>query len=277
MIQHGRNEFLWQDDGLGPQRPVTVHTYRPSGTRSHAPLVVVQHGMLRNGDAYRDFWIPAADEHGMVIVAPTFPKALFPEARDYNDGGVRNAEGALTPASSWAYGVPARIVAALRDHDVGHGPILLFGHSAGAQFVHRLLALAPGGPWSAVMAGNAGWYTLPDPAPFPAGLGDTGADVADWLGTPLTILAGDHDTETEGANLPSQPAAKAQGPHRYARAQNFVAAGRDAAAALDVPFGWRLVTVPGIGHDGQAMSAVAAVLWRTGALPAHIEAGGHVA
>jgi hypothetical protein len=279
MIPHGRNTFLWQDDGLGPSRPVTVHTYRPSGTGPHSPLVVVQHGMLRNGDAYRDFWIPAADEHGMVVVAPTFPKDQFPEARDYNDGGVPDGAGGMTPASGWAYFVPARIVAAVRDHGVGHGPILLFGHSAGAQFVHRLVALAPGGPWSDVMAGNAGWYTLPDvEAPFPAGLGGTGADLHGWLGTKLTILAGDHDTATEGDNLPSQPAARAQGPHRYARAQNFLAVGRAAAAALDVPFGWRLVSVPGVGHDGETMSAVAAVLWRTGALPTHIEnARGHVA
>ena len=38
----------------------------------------------------------------------------------------------------------------------------LFGHSAGAQFVHRLLLMVPDGRYAALVAANAGWYTVPD-------------------------------------------------------------------------------------------------------------------
>ncbi len=34
-----------------------------------------------------------------------------------------------------------------------------------------------------------------------------------------------------------------------------------------MPFGWKLQVVPGIGHDGRAMSAVCASLWFDGKMP----------
>jgi hypothetical protein len=87
------------------------------------------------------------------------------------------------------------------------------------------------------------------------------------LGYPMTILAGDQDIATDDPNLPSEPAAKRQGPHRYARAHNYFEAGKREAARLGVPFNWTLRSVPGIGHDGKAMSAVCASLWFEGRMP----------
>jgi hypothetical protein len=51
-----------------------------------------------------------------------------------------------------------------------------------------------------------------------------------------------------------------QGPTRYHRAHAYVATGRAAAKALGVPFAWRLIDVPGVGHDGSGMAAAAAPL-----------------
>ena len=39
------------------------------------------------------------------------------------------------------------------------------------------------------------------------------------------------------------------------------------------PFNWKLTVVPGIGHDGAAMSVVAASLWFEGRLPSAAELG----
>ena len=63
-----------------PDRPIEVNFYRPVDHGPDDPVVIVQHGMLRNGDEYRDFWIPAAEKHRILIVAPTFSDAHFPEA-----------------------------------------------------------------------------------------------------------------------------------------------------------------------------------------------------
>ena len=85
--------------------------------------------------------------------------------------------------------------------------------------------------------------------------------LARLFATPLTILAGDQDTETNDPHLPSEPAALRQGPHRYARALHYYATAQAEAARRGLPFRWQLHTVEGIGHDGEAMSAVCAHLW----------------
>jgi hypothetical protein len=83
----------------------------------------------------------------------------------------------------------------------------------------------------------------------------------------MTVLAGEGDVETSGPSLPANPEAVAQGPHRFARARNYVAFGRAEADAGGFPCGWRLVEVPWIGHDGAAMSRVAAGLLVRGRMP----------
>jgi len=81
-----------------------------------------------------------------------------------------------------------------------------------------------------------------------------------FVQAPLLVLLGDQDTD------PSQPrpeiwhdapGANAQGSHRLARGQSFFQAGRRTAEALGVAFGWDMKVVPGVGHAGGKMAAVA--------------------
>lgn len=236
--------------------------------------MLVQHGVMRNGDDYRDFWIPAADEHGLVIIAPAFSDAQWPDVVSYNNGNLLATTdraaladtAPITAPETWSYTVITRLVDDLKAAGVlTDQPLYLFGHSAGGQFVHRLLSVLTPGVFTQVAAGNPGWYTLPLlDLPFPEGLGATPADadsLARLFASPLTILAGDQDTETNDPHLPSEPAALRQGPHRYARALHYFATAQAEAARRGLPFRWQLHTVEGIGHDGEAMSAVCAHLW----------------
>lgn len=275
----GRNAIPFVDGEGDPGRPLTLHTYRAAGYTPDRPVVLVQHGMKRNGDEYRDFWIPAADRHRLLIVATTFSNEHYPNAEHYNNGMVLDGQGGVRPRTAWTYASIGRIFALLRQAGVTTRPqAYLFGHSAGGQFVHRLLSTQPHDPYEAVIAGNSGWYSLPTlERPFPEGLGGIGlteADLARLLAYPLTILAGDRDTETSGPSLPMQPEAMRQGRHRFARAHNYLAAGRTEAERLGVPCNWRLQVVPGIGHDGEAMSQVAASLWFEGRMPGAVELEG---
>lgn len=252
-------------DAAFPDRPVTVHAYRAPGHAPGNPCVLVQHGMGRNGDAYRDFWIAAADRHGLLILATTFADDAWPGPEHYNTGALLAEDGAVRPPGRRAYDLPGRVLAAARDAGLTDGrDVRLFGHSAGAQFVHRLVATGAAAPPIVIVA-NAGWYTLPTLGrPFPEGLGGIGLGVADlvrFLAAPLHVLAGDADTGTEGPSLPAHPAALVQGPHRFARAHAFVAAGQAEATRRGIVCAWRLTVVPGIGHDGAAMSRVAAAVW----------------
>jgi poly(3-hydroxybutyrate) depolymerase len=274
----GRASIPWTDAACDPARPLTLHCYRAPGYAPDRPVVLVQHGMKRNGDEYRDFWIEAADRHGLLVVAPTFGPAAWPTAEEYNNGLVRDDEGRPRPRDAWAYAIPLRVFAALRAAGVTRrARAHLFGHSAGGQFGHRLISTQSHEALEAATVGNPGWYSLPTlETPFPAGLGGIGltdADVARLLAFPMTILAGDRDIETSGPSLPSQPEAIAQGRHRFARAHSYLEAGRAEAARRGIACNWWLVPVAGIGHDGAAMSRVAAALWFEDRLITAAEAG----
>ena len=141
----------------------------------------------------------------------------------------------------------------------------LWGHSAGGQFVHRLLATQPHGIFAAVGAANSGWYTLPTlDVRYPDGLGGIGLtedDVVRFLGYPLVLFSGDQDIHGATENFPKHESAMAQGPNRFARAQFYLERGRAEAARLRVPCRWSRVVVPGVAHEGMRMSAFAGDYW----------------
>ncbi|HWB52178.1 MAG TPA: alpha/beta hydrolase [Stellaceae bacterium] len=255
-------------DKFAPERALSLECYRPADHTAAAPVVIVQHGQSRNGREYCDAWIPVADRVGALIVAITFPKAAWPDAVTYNNGHVLDESGGVRPREAWSQAIPGRVLTLLREAGVtGRSNGYLWGHSAGGQFVHRLLATQPHGLFAAVGAANSGWYTLPTLAlPYPDGYGGIGLsrdDMAALLGYPLTLFAGDRDIDGTSENFPQHESAMTQGAHRFARAHFFLARGRDEAAKLGVPCNWQLITVPGIGHQGMRMAAYAAKYWFT--------------
>jgi pimeloyl-ACP methyl ester carboxylesterase len=268
----GRQAIPFTDEAGDSTRPLVLHTYRAATTTPDSPVVIVHHGMKRNGDEYRDFWIPAADRHGLLIVAPTFSDEHHPGAEYYNNGHVLARDGTVRPRETWGYAVPARVLALLRQAGVTRRQkAYFFGHSAGGQFGHRMASTQPLDVFEAVAVGNPGWYTLPSfEKPFPDGLGGIGLEedaLPRLLRFPLLILAGEQDIETAGPSLPANPGAIAQGPHRFARAHNYLAAGRAEAARRGIECGWTLVPVPHIGHDGDVISRVCASLWFNKTMP----------
>lgn len=273
LLDHeGRSAIPFALDAHPAERNIVLYCYRAAGYRPGGEVVFVQHGMMRNGDEYRDFWVDAADRHDLLIVAPTFSDDAYPEAENYNNGMVRDADGRVAARESWTYHAPARVAHALTEAGVmEEGKARIFGHSAGGQFLHRMVSLVGFGPFRSVIAANAGWYSLPTlEAAFPAGLGGVELgenDLRRLLAAELWILAGQKDCEVSAEHLPLNPEARTQGPGRLHRARNYFEKGRAAAEALGTPFGWRITEVPDVDHDGNAMGRAAAGLWFEGELP----------
>ena len=263
----GRISIPYRDKFV-PDRALSLECYRPESHKSESPVVIVQHGQSRNGRDYCDAWIPSADKSGALIVAITFPKEAWPDAVTYNNGHVLDESGARRPREAWSQAIPGRVFALLREAGVTNRPqMYLWGHSAGGQFVHRLLATQPLGLFEAVGAANSGWYTLPTlQRPYPDGYGGIGLsrdELARLLAYPLVLFAGDRDIDSNSENLPKHPTALAQGPHRFARAHFFLDRAREEATALGVACNWRLIVVPGVAHEGMRMAAFAAQYWFT--------------
>ena len=244
-------------------RAMTLRSARPRRCTADTPIVFVHHGVNRNGDDYRDFWLPLVDEADVMVIAPEFPGEGFPGSSWYNYGNRNDEDGTEKPRDEWTYGIDATVFAALRAQGLTNRTRYgMFGHSAGGQFVHRMLSLGFRDHVACAVTANAGSYALPDlDIPWPFGLAGTGLDVEDlktWLSFRLTVMAGTADNDPESSNLPREPLSMTQGTNRYDRAHNFIRTARSQADTLGLPCAWTIVDVAGVNHDGNRMSAAAA-------------------
>ncbi|MGE4527233.1 MAG: alpha/beta hydrolase [Rhodospirillaceae bacterium] len=255
-VPPGRGRFVFRG-WAGPA--ITVESWLPSRFSADAPVVIVMHGVGRNADHYCDAWGDAAAA-GAVVLAPCFDKTAFPGSAGYAQGFVRDAAGRAVPRERWTFTAVEALFDAVRAAlGLWARDYVLFGHSAGAQFVHRLVWFLPRARYSLAIAANAGWYTLPDETlAWPYGLaGMAEADVRRGLSRNVLLLLGGADIDPQARSLRKSPQAEAQGATRLERGHAMLAAVRAAAARQGVPCGWRAEEAPGIGHDGAAMSRAA--------------------
>lgn len=254
----GRFEFTgWS----GPALPVWY--YCPKAARADMPVLFVMHGVGRNGDEYRDQWVGLAEQHHVVLLVPTFSKESFPGRDAYNFGNVFAPDGARRPEDLWAYTAIERIFdAVVAANALQARTYSIYGHSAGAQLVHRLAFFLPSARVTSILSANAGAYMLPDFAHrFPYGLGASGVtedQLKQALQKPVVVLLGDADVDPHHPALPKGAEPEAQGLHRFARGLNYFKAASEQAARLGVTLRWKLVIAPGVAHSNTEMAAFAA-------------------
>ena len=258
----GANNVPYFDPAF-PDRLLILHAARPRHYDATTPVLFVHHGVARNGEAYRDYWLDHVDEAGILAISIEFPEATFPEYLWYNFGNLHAKDGTPNPRAEWTFGIDDRLFDALRHQGVTQRQRYgVFGHSAGGQFVHRMLSFGYRDRIAIAVSANAGTYAMPDlEIPWPFGLGDTEVSpdtLRDLLRFRITVMAGTEDIKTTGRFFPKGPRSLRQGATRYARAHGYVQQGRAAAAALGTACRWTVIDVPGVGHDGKGMSAAAA-------------------
>jgi hypothetical protein len=259
----GTSRYAFPDPRQGPLREITVHTYRPASFTRSSPVVVVIAGRNRNADEYRDFWISDADRRGLLIVAPEFNEAQYAHPHTYNYGAMCGVDGRFTPRGDWVFPVIEGIFQDARTRAQStRDRYFLFGHSAGAQMVHRLVMFGGALSYERAVAGNAGSYTLPasdEDFPFGVrGLPISDGDLAAMFKRPLVIHLGDRDIDPEDPQLPREAGAMRQGAHRFARGRHFLEVAQREARRIGAPLAWRSEIAPGVAHSGRDMSPFAA-------------------
>jgi len=251
----GTGSFRFAPEGL---KPIRVHYVLGSGDLSSATIVVVMHGDERNAVGYRDAWADLIDDQNIAVVVPEFTSSGFRGSRAYHQGGILDPEGMVLPASQWTFSYIEPLFDEVRDRIGGNQATFdIFGHSAGAQFVHRYVELMPTAPIGRAFAANAGWYTMPDPdVAYPYGAGGIPADLFDWqavYSTDLTVMLGDRDVDDD--NLRHDEGSDAQGLTRWERGHTFFESATSHASSLRLPFTWKLHEVPDVAHDNRQMTA----------------------
>jgi lamin tail-like protein len=242
---------------------LTARVYRPRDfDPSRGPIWFVLHGASRDVERYVKAAAPVAERYGALVVAPHVTKEAYPKGSDYTLN-----ESLYADVERLFDGVRG----SLRGGQRGY---YLFGHSAGAQFVHRLLTFLPRARALGAVAANAGWYTLPSRRdPLPYGLRGSSMEPRDLRGffaTPFVVLLGERDTATADTDelVRGTAEARAQGATRLDRGRFYFEAARDAARTSGAEFDWRLAVVPRAGHDAASMIASAGfLLFRPGEEP----------
>jgi hypothetical protein len=260
-MERGSGTFVFADAAAGTKGALPVHYYRPVTHGPRDRILIVMSGFDRAARYFRDCWVSRAENLNILVVAPEFDQENFPGAPEYNYGNVGSADG-LNNRDAWTFGIVDRLFREVKQATSSkRSRFSLFGHSAGAQFVHRYLAFAQQDLTEIVISANAGWYMRPDPnTAYPAGVAGTGfndGDLRRFLASHMVILLGDADADENAPDLPKNPEANAQGAHRLARGLFHFDQCKAMADSLGAPFGWRLVIAPGVGHD-DAEVAVAA-------------------
>ncbi len=137
----------------------------------------------------------------------------------------------------------------------------VFGHSAGAQMIHRYLLFQPECHFNRLVSSAAGRYCVPDPSiEFPYGLGVSSAATEppnNYFGREVYVICGANDTDLNAPSLRHTPGADALG---LQRARYFFTESSSIASDGGYLFNWEYRTVPNVGHNGEEMAAYAANL-----------------
>jgi pimeloyl-ACP methyl ester carboxylesterase len=260
----GKDSFVFVDARGNAETPLKVWTYQPKQARPDAALVFVMHGAGRNGEDYRDAWIPHAERYRFLLVVPEFAEKFY-SSTAYQQGNLFDENGQLRERSQWAYAAIEHLFDHVKSITTNKSELYyLYGHSGGGQFVHRLVLFFPEARYARAIAANPGYYTMPDmETRFPYGLEGTAVTpetLAPIFRRDFVVLLGEKDTKRDDPNLRKTPEADAQGPNRLERGKRFYEVSRAQATTLRAPYRWQLRTVPNAGHSNQQMSETAARL-----------------
>ena len=282
---------------------LACHASRPLGDPYRGPVVVVVHGALRDSDRYLASAQHAARLAGSdaLIVAPQFLADVDHADVDRADHalywGVEGWKGgypALGPAALSSFTAMDRLLGQLaRLTEPGPGPaepgrgqagpgpdpaVVVFGNSAGGQFVNRYAAVGRGPDLLAArglrvrfVISNPSTYlyfdrerpvAVPDathvndwrygfdgaPGYVDAGPGAPRRGLERYLGRDVTIALGALDADGASLLLEVSPAAMAQGANRFDRGLRYDQHVRGLARAAGLSVGHRLIQLAGVGH-----------------------------
>jgi len=278
---------------------LACHASGPLGRPRRGPVVIVVHGALRDSDRYlagarHAARLAASDA---LIVAPQFLADV--DRADVDRAGVDRAgvdragvdgpdgalywrvEGwkggypALGPAPLSSFGVLDSLLARLAPEPGPDPAVVVFGNSAGGQFVNRYAAVGRGPDVLAArglrvrfVVANPSTYLYfsrerPVPVPDASHVNDwrygfdrapgyvdanPGRSLERYLGRDVTVVLGELDKDEASLLLEVSPAAMAQGANRLDRGLRYDQHVRALARAAGLPFRHRLIRLAGVGH-----------------------------
>ncbi len=244
-----------------PSKEMFVHIIVPQSLNPDTKLIMIMHGTNRTADSYVETWKSFANENDYIAIAPEFDKGNWSGSLRYNLGNMftNSNYSQLQPKENWSFNVIQDIRREIVDgFGLQDSAYSIWGHSAGAQFIHRMMLFCPDPNIEYAIAANAGWYTAPDlEIQYPWGLQNSELDfdeegVFDYTYRNLIIMRGTDDIIRD-SNLNTHPLSDEQGRNRFERALYFY----NKALEADPTTRWKLFDVQGAGHNSREMAPTA--------------------
>lgn len=142
-IEPGSGSFLLEGGSGYGERTVRVFYHRPREFSPESPVILVVPGAGRNGDDYRDAWVEASEEYGLLVLSPRYPERYYPEYWSYNLAGMTSrvtielTARIDTDPDEWKLDdAAAALDSALAVH-----PHELFGHGAFGRLLQQMVLL----------------------------------------------------------------------------------------------------------------------------------------
>lgn len=219
----------------------------PANADPSLPPLVAVHGVRRGAQAQAEALVRFAAMSGRTVIAPHFSERQWPRYQQV----VRKGRADVALLNLLQEIEMAGICPTNR--------FALTGYSGGAQFAHRFAMLYPHRVARLGLM-SAGWYTFPDPAPFPLGLAAPSKPLKGWrprllkdirafLRTPIRVIVGELDDVVDETTRSGPGIDRRQGRTRRERAKRWVAAIRLAAADAGETADISLTELPECGHD----------------------------
>ncbi len=266
-IPSGKSSFIYRD---AKGRDIRVFSYKPERFTADTTIWFTMHGLDRDAEKTRDEWLVAADLNGLLILAPEFSAAAFPKQADYTVGEITGSDFSKSSYASIENIFDSALAATLSNQKTYR----MFGHSAGGQFVQKMMMLAPTVRADFAIAANAGWYLLPTCAEIAGGAAaypysfangpyapaDCPAALARGMSRNVLVLLGAEDRDPAHPQLSKTAGAMLQGNHRFDRGTFFIEQMRIAGEAQKKAHSWKAQVVPSIGHSASEMAQSALFL-----------------
>ncbi len=231
--------------------PLPVFVAKPKRMNANTRLVIVMHGRKRNAEEYRDQWNKASQELNLLVIVPKFSEEKFPKVWGFNYGNVKTKH--LEPIKKNLHAFSAiepLAVDALKRFKLKSDHWGIYGHGAGAHFVHRFVLHHPQATHTLAIAANLGWYLSMTDQEWPFGLTNSNIDNAKLkqaFDKYFLLMLGRADTSTK----PNTPYVaehwdiiNLQGEHRLARGRNFFKSAVAKSKEVNQFFKWGMVEVP---------------------------------
>tara|TARA_B100000945_G_scaffold320485_1_gene330684 strand:- start:1693 stop:2550 length:858 start_codon:yes stop_codon:yes gene_type:complete len=247
------NSFVFQFKSF----EIPVFFTAPAKISNKTRIVVVMHGRKRNAEEYRNQWIEKAKELNLLIIVPQFSEKDFPGVYSYNYGNIFTENKKPLKEDEHLFSLIEPLVNfsvakfKLRSNTWG-----IYGHGAGAHFVHRYVLHEPEANHTLAIAANLGWYLSMTDQEWPFGLKNSTIDdqkLQRAFKKYFLLMLGRADTSTKPHTqyvAENWDKITLQGKHRLDRGRKFFREAVIKSKSVNEFFKWGMVEVPTtMGHS----------------------------